>query len=149
MKIRILPTGSKGFTILELLIVLFITGLSLSIVLLSAGRLRENSLFKGEVRSLNAILRYARELSLLERIPVTFVFDEENKNKYWLLKRDAIQNEHSLPEGFTVAGEPVTFFSKGNSTGGVIQIRDAHSREYICEIDPVLGTAKAKGVHAP
>ncbi|MEW6214317.1 MAG: hypothetical protein AB1478_03805 [Nitrospirota bacterium] len=139
--------GVTGFTLLELMIILFIAGISISVVILSAGRIREKTIFKEEARRLHATLRYAREISLLERIDVTFDLDEEGSNKYWLVKRDRIENEHLLPEGFSITGEAITFFPKGNCSGGIINIKDDKGREYRFEVDPVLGITSFKGVH--
>ncbi len=149
VKIKISIIGNRGFTLLELLIIIFVAGISLSIVLLSAGRIRENTIFKGEVRTLHATLRYAREISLMERTNVTFDLDGEGKNKYWLAKNDHKEHEHVVPAGFSITGKAIAFFPKGNSSGGIIDLKDDKGRGYRFEVDPVLGIASSKGVHSP
>lgn len=147
VKIKISIAGNKGFTLLELMIVLFIAGLSLSVVILSVGRMHENAVFKEEVRKLHAALRYAREISLVERVEVRFDIDEEG-SKYWIFKEDRIEKEHLLPQGFLITGEGITFSPKGDSSGGFVEIKDDKDRGYRIEVDPVLGVPSIKGVHS-
>ncbi|MEC4676553.1 MAG: prepilin-type N-terminal cleavage/methylation domain-containing protein, partial [Nitrospirota bacterium] len=42
--------GNRGFTLLELIVVLFIIGLSTSVVVFSIGRLHDKTVFNGESR---------------------------------------------------------------------------------------------------
>jgi prepilin-type N-terminal cleavage/methylation domain-containing protein len=133
-----LGKGVTGFTLLELMIVLFIAGLSLSVVILSVGRMHENAVFKEEVRKLHTALRYAREISLLKRVEVRFDIDEE-ESRYWIFKEGSVEKEHLLPQGFLITGETITFSPKGDSSGGFVNISDDKGREYRIEVDPVLG----------
>lgn len=142
------PTKSvraqSGFTLLELIIVLFIVGLASSVVLFSAGRLRDRTVFNEEARKIYQTMKRARELSLLGRRELTFRLDEHS-GRYWVEGGDGKTfAEHTLRQGYVLAGTEVTFFPKGNSSGGLVKINDGKGREYAIEVDPVLGTPSIK-----
>lgn len=137
-------TSLTGFTLIELIIVLFIIGLAASVVIVSVGRLHEKTVFNEEARKLFQTIKHAREVSLLERKNIEFKI-KEDENKYWLDYGDGTTyNLHSVPQKFTITGEAVVFFPKGNSSGGLIKINNGKGREYTIEVDPVLGMPAIK-----
>lgn len=132
----------KGFTLLELLVVLFIVGLISSVVALSAGRMRDNSLFREEARRILLTAKHARETAILGRQDVVFKVDG---NRYWLdYGNDRISDLHAVPEKFSLAGKDLFFFAKGNSSGGLIEIQNEKGRRYAIEVNQLLGTASIK-----
>jgi|Deesub1362A_J573_1020465.scaffolds.fasta_scaffold00045_35 general secretion pathway protein H len=134
----------NGFTLLELIIVLFIVGIAASIVTVSVNRAYKKSIVRQEAKRIHGILRHARELSLLQRTPVVFALDEEN-NIFWLEKDGAVYGKvKTVPRGIRLSGEPIVFLPKGNSTGGLITLMDSEERGYSIEVDPVTGTATVK-----
>ena len=65
LKIRMLPTGSRGFTLLELIVVMAIMGAS---AMLIVPRLNDDSLFfSSEVRKLVALLQFNRRMAILDK----------------------------------------------------------------------------------
>jgi type II secretion system protein H len=147
-----LPSGQSviergpqaGFTLLELLLVLFIIGLSAAVVMFSAGRLQENTLFNTEARRLYLTVKHAREISIIERRDIIFKVDGEAK-RYWIDYGDDTKSEvHSMPEKFAIAGEDISFFPKGNSSGGRYELDNGKGRKYEVTVDPVLGTTAIK-----
>lgn len=143
VKIKILTAGNKGFTLLELIIVLFIVVLSVAVVIFSAGRLHEKTIFNEEARKIYQTLKRARELSLMERRDMVFRVDAD-ANKYWIDNGSEALNSHAVHEGIILSGKDVIFFSKGNSSGGIIKINNAKRQEFIIEIDPILGIPSIK-----
>ena len=137
--------GSQaGFTLFELLLVLFIVGLAASVVMFSGSRLQEKTIFNTEARKLYLTVKHAREISILERRDIAFKVDGEAK-RYWIDYGDDKTSEmHSIPQKFTLTGEDVIFFPKGNSSGGKMEIDNGKGRKYEISIDPVLGTASIK-----
>lgn len=134
----------KGFTLIELLLVLFIIGLGVSMVSVSIGRAYEKTLLSAEARRMQNTLRRARELSLVERVSVTFALDKD-KRAYWLEKDgQPYGNRKTLPEGFTLTGETVVFMPKGDSSGGALSIIDRGGRRYDIAVDPVTGGASSQ-----
>lgn len=131
--------GNRGFTLLELIIVLFIAGIAAAVVLVSVGRLHDRAVFNEEARKVFQTLKRAREISLFERREVTFKVNEEGTG-YWLdLGKDRRSDSHSVRGGLSVRGEEIFFFPKGNSTGGLIKVSNGKGQEYTIKVDPVLG----------
>jgi prepilin-type N-terminal cleavage/methylation domain-containing protein len=136
--------SQTGFTLFELLLVLFIIGLAGAVAMFSASRLQENTLFNTEARKLYLTVKHAREISILERRDIVFKVDGEAK-RYWIDYGDDKTSEmHSIPQKFAIAGEAVNFFPKGNSSGGKFEIDNGKGRKYEVTVDPVLGTTSIK-----
>ena len=133
-----------GFTLVELLLVLFILGLSAAVVMSSGSRMQEKSMFNTEARKLYLTVKHAREIAIIERMDIVFKVDPEAK-KYWIDYGDDKTSEtHSIPQKFTLTGEDVIFFPKGNSSGGQMEIDNGKGQKYEVNVDPVLGTASIK-----
>ncbi len=128
------------------MLVILLVGLSASIVIVALGREHEKTVFKETSKKVFVLLRHARELSVMERVPVTFKIDQEN-NFFRLDKNNALYGKtHSMPANIKIEGESILFFPKGNSSGGSIAITDNAGRGYLIEVDPVLGTATIKRI---
>ena len=144
VKTKTLTAGNRGFTLFELLLVLFIIGLAAAVVMSSGSRMQEKSLFNAEARKLYLTVKHAREISIIERMNIVFKVDQEAK-KYWIAYGDDKTSEmHSIPQNFTIAGEDVIFFPKGNSSGGRIEIGNAKGQKYEVTVDQVFGTSSIK-----
>jgi general secretion pathway protein H len=137
-------SSQSGFTLFELLLVLFIVGLAAAVVMFSASRMQENTLFNTEARKLYLTVKHAREVSILERRDIVFKVDIEAK-RYWIDYGDDKMSEmHSIPQKFVISGEAVSFFPKGNSSGGRFELDNGKGRKYEVNVDPVLGTTSIK-----
>ncbi len=133
--------GNKGFSLLELLVVLFIMGLSISLVapamIGGVDKLRLNT----ASRELSASLRYARSLavSLGKKQAINIDIDTGG---YWL--NEDKDNMRYLPSdvhfrSLTVQGQEVStgtgaivFYPNGNTSGGVISVAADPNRS--CQI---------------
>lgn len=136
--------NSKGFTLLELLVVIVIIGLATAVVAFSAGRVRDNSAFREEARKIYLTAKHAREVAILERQDVTLKVDEEG-NQYWLdYSNGRTSDVHAVPKKFPLSGKDLFFSPKGNSSGGIIEIRNERGKKYAVEVDQVLGTSSIK-----
>jgi general secretion pathway protein H len=136
--------SNKGFTLIELIVVLIILSVASAIAVVSVGRAHEKRVFKEQALRVQGTLRQARDISLLDRIPVTFALEEED-GKFWL-EKDGVPygRVRTLPEGFELAGEDIVFLPKGNSTGGFITVKKEDGRGYAIEVDTVTGIAKVR-----
>ncbi len=144
VKTGTLRAGNRGFTLFELLLVLFITGLAATFVMFSGSRMQEKSLFNAEARKLYLTVKHARELSIFERRDIVFKVDGEAK-RYWLAYGDDTTSDiHTIPQKFILAGEDIIFFPKGNSSGGRIEIDNGKGQKYEVAVDPVLGSPSIK-----
>ncbi len=136
-----------GFTLLELIVVLWILGIAMAVVTISIQRAHEKGFLKDEAQRVHGTLRQARDISLIDRIPITFVVNAEEGN-FWLEKDGGVYKKVShLPQGLEIQGEPIVFMPKGNSTGGTIILKTSEQdRGYVIEVDSVTGTAKIRGI---
>lgn len=117
---------SKGFTLLELLIVLVIIVLGFSVVALNLSSGKGTLEHKAAVRDVVSALRYARGQALMAHQEMTVSFDLAN-NAYKVSGRD---EEYKIPDSIAVTlvtaqseltGEGqgnIRFFADGSSTGG-------------------------------
>ncbi len=122
-------SGEKGFTLLELVIVLFITVLGFSVIGFNLSSGNEASKLKAAARDLASALRYARGQALISHQEATVTIDLAN-NTYTVNQRDKVYvmpeeidvtlvtAENELSQG--LAG--VRFFPDGSSTGGRITL---------------------------
>jgi len=141
-----LSAGNKGFTLLELIIVILIAGISVSLVIVFVGRAHEKAVFKETSKKVFNVLKYAREVAIMEKATVTFKIGENN-NSFWIEKNDVVYGRvQNIPERISISGESIMFFPKGNSSGGRIKIKDEKERGYYIEVDPVLGMPTVKGI---
>lgn len=138
VKKKILRAGSKGFTLIELIIVLFIIGLAATLVMFSAGRLYKTTVFREEARKIFQTIKHARKTALLERRNTEFKIDEES-NTYWIdVGNEDSTKTYSLPSQYKLSGETMHFFPKGNCSGGILNIQNEQNKKYQIEVDPVL-----------
>jgi len=135
----------SGFTLIELVIVLAIIAMAAAVTTVSIGRTRQKALIRDESARVQGALRQARQASLMQRVPVSFVLDIEG-GSYSLFKNEApFLPMHAFPGGLSVTGsEAIVFFPKGNSTGGSLTITGPGGRSYFIEVDSVTGIAKLR-----
>jgi general secretion pathway protein H len=143
-KTRTSTAGNRGFTLLELIVVLFIAGMAVAVVVFSAGRIRENAVFRDEVMRLSQTLKHAREIAIMERTDVSVKLDAEN-NRYWIDYGNGKRSDtRALPAGLSLSGKEVVFFSNGGSSGGTMKIKNAKDQVYEIDVDSVMGKPKVK-----
>jgi general secretion pathway protein H len=133
---RAIVHRGRGFTLVELLVVLVIIGLALGLVTTSLSRSVSGAELRSAARNLAASLRYTRTQAILKKEEKVFLVDTENRS-YTAPDREAV----ALPEGMdvvittarseltseTVGG--IRFFPDGGSTGGHVDLV-TKGREY-------------------
>jgi general secretion pathway protein H len=139
--------SERGFTLLELIAVLVILSIAMAIATVSINRAHKQGVLKDQALRVQGTLRQARDTSLIDRIPITFVINADDGN-FWLEREGGVHGKiRKLPQGLEMQGEPIIFFSKGNSTGGMITVKKSEEyRGYVIEVDSVTGTAKIRGL---
>ena len=146
---------SAGFTLIELIIVLMIIGISLGIVGIFVNQGASNLELKRFAKEMATTLKYARNRAISEKKVYSFVISESD-GTYSLYAADISEHNEddmsesvmsrSVPEKlhikFDERGEGalrIDFFPGGNSTGGVIDIRNQADRSLLVTVNRITG----------
>lgn len=120
----------RGFTLLELIIVLFISVLGFAVVGSNISSGNESTRLQAAARDLASALRYAHGQALMTRRPVSVAVNLQD-NSYRISNRDKrYQMDAHIVMSVTVAEEEMSqeqeagirFFGDGSSTGGRITL---------------------------
>ena len=140
----------RGFTLVELLVVLVIATMVLALVGTSISRSISGAEMRTAARTMAASLRYTRTRAILDKQEQVFLVDTENR-RYKAPKWAEVE----LPEGMKVAlmtarseltAEEVggiRFYPDGGSTGGYVEL-DANGRVYRINVAWLTGEASVQ-----
>lgn len=121
---------NQGFTLLDLVVVLFVIILGFSIVAFNLSSGRDSTELRAAARDIVSALRYARGQALLSHQQTTVSLDLSD-NSYQVSNRDKV---YSIPESIAItlvtaqdelSGEGqgnIRFFADGSSTGGRVTL---------------------------
>ena len=133
---------SRGFTLIELIVVLAIIAIASSITMIEIGKRRDRTLFLDEVRKIALALKGARQSAVMERAEFSFYtgIDMDGVPYYWV-ERDGqpVGDSVSLPFGFELSEDSVAFYPRGYSDGVEFEVRDPSGRTAVVTVDSVLG----------
>jgi general secretion pathway protein H len=135
--------GIGGFTLIELVVVLAIIGLSLAIAtpLLSKGS--PGTALAAATSEIHAALRTARSTAITEDRRVFFQADSTG---YWLDRRHhalAASSSVAPPRIRTDGGTRIAFFPSGGSSGGRILVSNGNGQREIT-VDAISGRADVR-----
>ncbi|MBI4561488.1 MAG: prepilin-type N-terminal cleavage/methylation domain-containing protein [Candidatus Rokubacteria bacterium] len=152
--------GHRGYTFLELLVVLAIVGAVALLVLPQAGKGLDALRLKTTTRQLASVFRYARILAISERT-VSVVGLDLSRDEYWVgivapgWAREEVQTRYALPASVRLAAQPLgegtsrergvvrfVFFPRGGAWGGQVWIEGAKGRRYSILVDPLTGLVR-------
>ena len=157
--------SQRGFTLIELVVVVIIVGVVFSLALPTLGDGLRRWRLQGAVREVATFLKFARNQSVAGRAPLQ-AFLDRSRSVYWLDRPEnpilytpdlAIERGvrlYALPAGIrfgemTAAGpDPggervgILFFPRGSSTGAEVQLLDGKGRAYRIHVDPITGQAR-------
>jgi general secretion pathway protein H len=141
-----------GFTLLELLVVLVIVGITLSFAVLSLGLRSDKDIVLEESRRIAALMQLASDEAVVQGRELAMQFDGDsyrfllldNKNRWQAIEADEVLRERSLPEGMqaelvvegvgkssaTAAGSLVYFYSSGEVSPFQLSLQDSQ-RQYL------------------
>lgn len=125
----------RGFTLLELVVVLFVVVLGFSVIGLNLSSGSDATEIKAAARDIVSALRYARGQALMTREETTLALDIDNKS-YTVSGRG---KRYSLPETIDITvvtaqtelngkgAANIRFYADGSSTGGRITLERGHT----------------------
>lgn len=122
---------NKGFTLLELMVVLFIMVLGFSVIGINLSSGNNATEHQRAARDIVSALRYARGMALMTYKETTVTFDLD-ENNYTVANRDKV---FAIPETIKVTvvtaqsqlteknKGSIRFFGDGSSTGGRVSLK--------------------------
>ena len=153
-----LLTNKAGFTLLEIIIVMFIMGIALGIAGIMITKGRGSLEVKTFTKELSATLRYARSHAVTEKKTYCLVInkeegvlrllsekrkggeDDEESGKFSLVVDKPIPGEMEVILQDDDSEEPcIEFFPQGNSTGGVLEISNEEGTTYLISVNMITG----------
>ena len=152
----------RGFTLLELLVVLVIASLAISLVGPAFQRLLPGLQLEAQARTLVAMLRHARSQAILSGDPVAISQDADGglrlsyrPQAYRLPAPLSLTLTAGPGQGDTAAGTAqmagtaqILFYPRGDSSGGSLEIKPAAGRSELLSVDWLSGRVR-RGAEAP
>lgn len=148
---RIDVRKQPGFTLIEVIIVLFIIGIASGLVGVWINRGAGNLEIRKFTKEVSATLRYARTRSVSEKKIYCFVIDKEEQ-KYRLYAEETdyskvdLVSDIPIPENLQMSmkgsdkdSPRVEFFPRGNSSGGVVEIAREDGAGYFITVNRITG----------
>ena len=142
---------SRGFTLLELLVVLVIASLAISLVGPAFQRLLPGLTLETESRKLMALLRHARSQAILSGSVVAVSQDAESgglllsyrEQPYLLPGRLSLALEPGPAQGETALGvTEILFYPRGDSSGGSLILSLEEGRSEVIEVEWLSGRVR-------
>ena len=144
-------SGSRGFTLLELIVTLFIIVLTVGLAVPLIGRSSDAIRARADVAGFSAVLRHARERAITSRRPHSVVIDP-GARKMTVLAGGAegaagdVKETRTLPDRVSVQATPppaltVRFEPEGTSSGADYRVT-AGAVVYRVTVDPITGRVK-------
>ena len=155
---------NKGFSLVELVVVLVLIGLSVSLVVPSLSRLSKTIELKTVTKKVSGILRYCRSEAVNKGLVYQVLFDSESRQvKIQSVEEEKEQGEklegkasasnkvYPLPEGvrfkeikttspqFPSDLPAIEFYPNGGSNGGMILLDSQDRQAYRIRIDFLTG----------
>ena len=138
--------GARGFTLLELLVTLFLIALALGLVAPAISRSTEVVRARAEVAAFSAALRHAREQAITARERRTVVVDAATHRLVIRAGDDTVALARTLPRRLTVealspTGLAVRFEPYGTSSGGAFRLTSG-GVSYRVSVDALTGRVR-------
>jgi prepilin-type N-terminal cleavage/methylation domain-containing protein len=140
--------SSRGFTLLELIVTLFVVAVTIGLVVPVIGRSSTAIRARADVAGFSAVLRHARERAITTRQSHVVVIDPQARKMTVLAggPDGDVKETRALPERLTVEATPppaltVRFEPQGTSSGADYKVT-AGDVVYRVTVDPITGRVK-------
>lgn len=140
--------SSRGFTLLELIVTLFIVLLTMGLAIPVIGRSSDAIRARADVAGFSAVLRHARERAITSRQSHAVVIDPAARTMTVRLVGTAgdVKETRRLPERLRVEATPppaltVRFEPEGTSSGADYRVT-AGDTVYRVTVDPITGRVR-------
>jgi prepilin-type N-terminal cleavage/methylation domain-containing protein len=139
--------SSRGFTLLELIVTLFVILLTIGLAVPVIGRSSETIRARADVAGFSAVLRHTRERAITSRRSHAVVIDPAARTMTVLAGVEGeVKATRTLPERLTVQATPppaltVRFEPEGTSSGADYRVT-AGDVVYRVTVDPLTGRVK-------
>ena len=153
--------GKCGFTLLELVLVIFLIGLIAGLVLPFVFSTLDRVKLQSEARQMASALQFARSEAITKKTLLTFNANID-KNQYWLAipkynkvtqlkfldESVQIKEYQGTEETLSVGTFIINFYPRGNSSAGTIYLQPSIKQNkvpvYAIIIDPITGKPKVE-----
>jgi prepilin-type N-terminal cleavage/methylation domain-containing protein len=138
--------GAKGFTLLELIVTLFVIALAVGIVVPVVGRSTDSLRGRSDIARFSAMLRHARDQAITTRRGHSVVVDPAARRATIIAAPDEVRQTRVLSPGLGVEATPpdaltVRFEPSGLSSGGNFRLTTGQSR-YRVTVDSLTGRVR-------
>lgn len=140
-----------GFTLIELIVVLFLMSIVVGFAGLYIGKDTGSLDLKKFTKEVSVVLRYARSHAVSKKKIYCFVIDQDEQ-RYWLYSEDTDYTnvdrvmDKEIPEGLSLdmqgSGREevyMEFFPGGNTSGGVIEITNMKGSKFFVIANRITG----------
>jgi len=140
--------GTRGFTLLEVVLTLFILGLVAAVSLPTIGRATDLLRTRAEVATFSAILRHARERAITTQRPHAVQVDPAERRVTVVADDDDVRTSRLLPPRLSVHAissptPTVRFEPHGLSTGGDFRLVSG-TISYRVTVDSLTGRVRVE-----
>ena len=140
--------GSRGFTLLELIVALFVIALAVGLVAPVIGRSTDSLRGRSEIARFSAMIRWARDQAITTRRGHAFVVDPVANRATIVAAPDEVRRTRPFPPELRVEANPqqaltVRFEPNGVSNGGDFRLTTGGTR-YQVTVDPLTGRVRVE-----
>jgi general secretion pathway protein H len=143
-----LEVDGRGFTLLELIVVLSVLALAVGIVVPVVGRSTETVRGRADVARFSAMLRHARDQAITTRRGHAVVVDPPGRRATIVADPDEVRQARALSPNLEVEAIPpealrIGFEPSGASTGGAFRLTTGRTR-YRVSVDALTGRVRVE-----
>jgi len=150
-----MKSASKGFTLIEIIVVMLIISIAGSMVFMNLGKGADKREIKAFVEKMVSVCKQAGVTALASDAPVSFVISPMDRQCWISVETPELESKKAKKSVFAIPGEilieakgltetkngfyEIIFYPDGSSSGGDIAIRKGDTFAFFCRIDLLTG----------